>query len=180
MARQLSMAAVIRWHDYLIARDGGRLGLRDPGLLASALAAPKQVEAYGGGDLYDQAAALCYSVANNHAFLDGNKRTAFACLDVFLRRNGRRVRFPPEWVEVMVGVGSGCVSRAALADALRSLPYMPTRGRRRRNPEGPARVRPGVPLTAGEYAAIRAYAEREAIPIVEAMRRLMARGLSEA
>lgn len=119
MGRNLTASAVIRWHDRLIRRYGGSLGVRDLGLLASALAAPRQISAYGSRDSLVQAAGLCYAVANNHAFLDGNKRTAFACLDIFLRRRGLRLRFAVEWVDIIEGVADGSVDRDELVVALR-------------------------------------------------------------
>lgn len=75
-------------HEQLIARFGGEPGLRDGGLLESALARPKSGY-YASLSL--QAAALMQSLARNHAFLDGNKRMAFALTLVFLRTNGLRI-----------------------------------------------------------------------------------------
>jgi death-on-curing protein len=75
-------------HDRLIERFGGSPGVRDLGLLESALARPRS-------GYYDslslQAAALMQSLAQNHAFVDGNKRVAFALTDVFLRLNGHQL-----------------------------------------------------------------------------------------
>jgi len=72
-------------HCHLIDEFGGLHGVRDAGLLASAVFRP-QTGYYD--DLLHQAAAMMESLANNHAFLDGNKRIAFASADVFLRLNG--------------------------------------------------------------------------------------------
>lgn len=112
MPRVPSVAAVGRWHDYAIYRYGGAYGLRDLGLLESALAAPRQVAAYGSRDIAEQAGALTYSLV---------KRTAFIVLAVFLRRAGYRVRFGMEWVEIIEGVANGRVSRDALVAHIRSV-----------------------------------------------------------
>ncbi len=73
-------------HDRLIDAFGGALGIRDEGALVSALMRP-QLGYYGS--LLEEAAALLESLANNHPFVDGNKRVAFATTDAFLRMNGR-------------------------------------------------------------------------------------------
>ena len=77
---------VITMHDALISAFGGTPGIRDEGALASALMRP-QLGYYDG--LIQEAAALMESLANNHAFGDGNKRVAFFVTDTFLRMNGR-------------------------------------------------------------------------------------------
>ena len=76
---------VIAMHNALISAFGGSQGLRDEGALASALMRP-QLGYYDG--LIQEAAALMESLANNHAFVDGNKRVAFFVSDTFLRMNG--------------------------------------------------------------------------------------------
>lgn len=73
-------------HEALIAAFGGTTGIRDEGALAAALMRP-QLGYYD--DLVQEAAALMESLANNHAFIDGNKRVAFFVTDTFLRMNGR-------------------------------------------------------------------------------------------
>ena len=79
-------------HRQLIHEFGGLHGVRDPGLLASAVFRP-QTGCYD--DLLHQAAAMMESLSNNHAFLDGNKRIAFASVDVFLRLNGYALEVDP-------------------------------------------------------------------------------------
>lgn len=74
---------------------GGAPGIRDPGLLASAVVRP-QSGYYA--DLIEQAAALWESLAMNHPFIDGNKRVAFACTDIFLGLNGARLEAEPDAV----------------------------------------------------------------------------------
>lgn len=83
--RYLTIAEVLEMHRQLINEFGGIQGVRDAGLLASAVFRP-QSGYYE--DLLHQAAAMMESLANNHPFLDGNKRIAFASVDVFLRLNG--------------------------------------------------------------------------------------------
>jgi death-on-curing protein len=88
MAREtlfLSVEEVVELHRQLIERFGGTGRIRDPGLLESALARPRS--GYYS-TLSEQAAALMQSLAGNHAFVDGNKRVAFAATAVFLRMNG--------------------------------------------------------------------------------------------
>ena len=76
-------------HDRLLALDGGAAGLRDKGLLESALARPRQIHAYAGNpDLIDMAAAYMAGIVRNHPFTDGNKRTGFLIGVLFLEING--------------------------------------------------------------------------------------------
>ncbi|MFM8766772.1 MAG: type II toxin-antitoxin system death-on-curing family toxin [Rubrivivax sp.] len=88
----LTVADVLGLHMVLLKRYGGASGLRDPGALEAALFRP-QTGYYA--DIMAEAAALMESLAINHPFLDGNKRVAFAAVDVFLRINGWRLRRPP-------------------------------------------------------------------------------------
>lgn len=81
---------VLAIHDRQLAEHGGSAGVRDEGLLDSALARPQQLHAYGDPppDLADLAASLGFGLARNHPFVDGNKRTAHVCYRVFLALNG--------------------------------------------------------------------------------------------
>ena len=85
MSRFLTSEDVLGFHETLIARFGGKTGVRDRGLLESAIARP-QTGYYS--DLIEEAAALWESLSQNHPFLDGNKRTAVTATAVFLRING--------------------------------------------------------------------------------------------
>jgi death on curing protein len=89
----LTALEVTVMHGALMKRYGGKLGLRDAGALESALFRP-QSGYYE--DLVWEAAGLFESLAMNHPFVDGNKRIAFAAVDVFLRVNGLRIRAKPE------------------------------------------------------------------------------------
>jgi death-on-curing protein len=79
---------IVAIHERLIADYGGSPGLRDEGLLESALARPMHLFTYGKPSLAELAAAYAVGIAKNHAFIDGNKRTAFVAAAVFLERNG--------------------------------------------------------------------------------------------
>ena len=89
----LSLDEVIAIHERLIERFGGAGGIRDPGLLESALFRP-QTGYYR--DIAEMAAALFESLLMNHPFVDGNKRVAFFAVDVFLRLNGLKLEVEPE------------------------------------------------------------------------------------
>jgi death-on-curing protein len=78
---------IVAIHERLIADYGGSPGLRDEGLLESALARPMHLFTYGKPSLAELAAAYAVGIAKNHAFIDGNKRTAFVAAAVFLERN---------------------------------------------------------------------------------------------
>ncbi len=85
----LSLEEVLEIHTALIERFGGASGIRDPGLLESALYRPRT--GYYN-DLIEMAAALFESLMNNHPFIDGNKRVAFFSTDIFLRLNGYKMK----------------------------------------------------------------------------------------
>lgn len=93
MTTYLTPQQVLFIHARLIATTGGEHGVRDVGLLASAMARPQAT--FDGADLYpdlfEKAAALMASLALNHPFVDGNKRTAIAAAALFLRQNGLRL-----------------------------------------------------------------------------------------
>lgn len=86
----LEKVLVLAIHERQISEHGGSAGVRDEGLLESALARPQQLHAYGhpAPDLADLAAALAHGLARNHPFLDGNKRTAHVAYRTFLALNG--------------------------------------------------------------------------------------------
>jgi death-on-curing protein len=86
--RWINPSALKRLHDMGIAQFGGASGLRDEGMLDSALNRPEQLAHYGTPDVADLAAAYGYGLVKNHAFIDGNKRVAFLSVGLFLRLNG--------------------------------------------------------------------------------------------
>jgi death-on-curing protein len=111
------LKAVIVIHDRQIARHGGARGLRDITLLEAACARPMNAEAYAGSSLAELAAAYAFGIAKAHAFVDGNKRTAFVTALTFLRLNGSGFRpEPAAGVHMMEDLAAGGVSEAAFAD----------------------------------------------------------------
>ncbi len=93
MTEYVTLIEALTFHADQIQRYGGDAGVRDPGALESALFRP-QTGYYD--DLISEAAALWESMAQNHPFIDGNKRTAFAVTDVFLKMNGILITASPE------------------------------------------------------------------------------------
>jgi death on curing protein len=91
----LSRQIILAIHDEQLAEHGGALGVRDDGLLDSALARPLNRAGYGEPDVAELAALYAIAIARNHPFVDGNKRTAFAALFTFQAFNGM-VFEPPE------------------------------------------------------------------------------------
>lgn len=84
----LDRAVLIAAHDEQLAEHGGAAGFRDEGLFDSALAHPLNLAAYGKPDGCELAASYCVGPAKNHPFVDGNKRTAFIAMELFLALNG--------------------------------------------------------------------------------------------
>jgi death-on-curing protein len=95
---------VLTIHADLLQRYGGQPGLRDRGLLESALAQPRMT--FRGKEVhktvFDKAAAYGFHVCNNHPFIDGNKRVAFVLMDLFLQKNGWEIRATEEEVYLMM------------------------------------------------------------------------------
>jgi death on curing protein len=83
----LSKAFILAVHDRLLAEHGGSSGIRDDGLLGSALAKPKNLFAYAKPTLFDLAASYAVGIVKNHLFVDGNKRTGFVAAATFLDLN---------------------------------------------------------------------------------------------
>jgi death-on-curing protein len=107
-------------HDESLAEHGGAAGIRDEGLLDSALARPLNLIAYGEPDLAELAASYGVGLAKNHAFVDGNKRAAFLAVGLFLRLNGHRLNASPAAATVaMMDVAAGTLNEADFADWIR-------------------------------------------------------------
>jgi death on curing protein len=107
-------------HDDQIASHGGAYGLLNAGMLESALSRPQNLYVYEQADLFTLAAAYGYSIAKNHAFIDGNKRTAFMVMFTFLQVNGWRLMVSePEVVVTMQQVAAGEIAETLLANWLR-------------------------------------------------------------
>jgi death-on-curing protein len=93
MTRYLSLDEILLTYQLIMEQSGGTVGLRDRGLLEAALAQPQMT--FDGEDLYatlaEKAAALGFSLIQNHPFIDGNKRIGYAAIRMFLGRNGQRI-----------------------------------------------------------------------------------------
>lgn len=113
----LTLAEVIAVHADQISRYGGHHGVRDFGLLESALSQPEATFAgqWLHKDIHEMAAAYAYHLCQNHPFFDGNKRTGLACSLVFLELNGISLRDPKgQLKDAMLGVAEGRMSKADL------------------------------------------------------------------
>lgn len=123
---------VLAVHDDQLARNGGMHGLRDASLFESALARPRHRWEYDDAmDAFDCAAAYGFGIAKNHAFNDGNKRTAFQSMYTFLAINGHELDATEvDAVETMVGVADGSISEQRLATWLRDNTAAPRRTRK--------------------------------------------------
>ena len=115
-------ALAVAIHERLLVLHGGAAGLRDAGLLASALARAEQLNAYGDDvDLFDLAGAYAAGIVKNHPFIDGNKRTGFVICVLFLELNGLRFDATEEAAaEAVLALASGVLDAAAFTRFLRS------------------------------------------------------------
>jgi death-on-curing protein len=116
----LDVAEVLDMHAEQLALFGGADGIRDQGMLESALARPKNRWHYGETDLAALAAAYAFGIARNHPFVDGNKRAAFHALVVSLRMN--EIAFRPDSAQaaaIVLGLAAGEVSEESLARWIR-------------------------------------------------------------
>jgi len=120
--RFLKLAEVLHLHDESLARFGGLAGIGNPGLVESALASAQNTFWYGGGGVFEIAAAYAFHIAEAQAFLDGNKRTAVAAAVLFLRVNG--LPFPKDDGSLylaMISVANKQLDKPGLARTLRHL-----------------------------------------------------------
>lgn len=127
--RHLTLAEVLELHRLLIAQTGGSTGVRDMGLLTSAVAQPLMT--FAGRDLYptlaDKAAALAFSLIKNHPFVDGNKRIGHAAMETLLVLNGLEIEAGVDEQESLIlGLAAGSLNRnqfvAWVKDHVRALP----------------------------------------------------------
>ena len=114
-------SVVLAIHEAQLAEHGGMAGIRDEGLLSSALARPQNLLAYGESpDAAALAAAYAFGIARNHPFLDGNKRTAFVVMELFLNLNGWTLEADDsDCIAVTESLAAGNVSEKAFAHWLR-------------------------------------------------------------
>ena len=119
----LRVEDVEKLHAMALERFGGSEGLRDRNAFESAVHQPKKVFYYGGGDLFDMAAAYCCHIAQAQAFLDGNKRTAAAAVIVFFEANGRPLTGDSMRLHgALIDVADQKLDRDGLAETLRERP----------------------------------------------------------
>ena len=119
----LTEELVMALHDRQIAEHSGSSGVRDKALLESALARPRQLFAYGGPDtdIPDLAASCAYGIARNHAFVDGNKRTATVCCELFIELNGMLLLAEDaDFYPVVIAMATGEISESQFAEWLRA------------------------------------------------------------
>lgn len=121
----IEIDVTLAYHKRQIAEHGGTEGLRDEGLLASALARPQNLNAYGEDvDIAALAASCAFGIAKNHPFLDGNKRTALVVSISFLNLNGFDLDVEPtETYDVFYDLAQGVLSEDELADWFRRIIY---------------------------------------------------------
>lgn len=118
--RWLDSEIALTIHERQLAEHGGSTGVRDPGMLESALARPINAWAYGADDPADLAAAYAFGIARNRPFVDGNKRTAWVAARLFLALNGHELRFDArDAVRTMLALAAGELSEEELADWFR-------------------------------------------------------------
>jgi death on curing protein len=118
--RWLDPAVILAVHDAQLAEHGGGAGVRDKALLESALAKPLNLASYEDPDVAALAAAYGYGISRNHPFLDGNKRTAFVAVELFLHLNGHALKASDaDCVMVMLKAAAGEISEADFAQWLR-------------------------------------------------------------
>lgn len=111
-----SRAFIEALHQEQLRLHGGAAGIRDSGLLDSALARPLQKEAYGDPDIFDLAAAYLFGVLKNHPFVDGNKRTGLAAADLFLYFNGFSLEAVQEdIIQLVLMVSKSAIDEAGAA-----------------------------------------------------------------
>jgi death on curing protein len=117
----ITEAVVHAVHEDQLAEHGGPIGMRDAGLLVSAIARPWQRVAYGAPDHADLAASYAFGIARSHPFVDGNKRTAFVCIELFLQLNGYALTADDtDCVVQMLALAAGELSESDLARWIRT------------------------------------------------------------
>jgi death-on-curing protein len=117
----IPLEIVLAIHEEQLSEYGGAAGLRDEGLLQSALARPQNLAAYGEPDAAALAASYAFGVVRNHPFVDGNKRTGFALLELFLMRNGWQLAADDmACIQAMMELAASRIDEAVFADWVRT------------------------------------------------------------
>jgi death on curing protein len=126
----VTLSEVEAIHNEQLIEHGGVPGVRDQGVLESAVVRAKQKAAYGKRDIATLAAAYAFGIARNHPFLDGNKRTAYVVMRLFLELNGQTLIAPrEEKVEIMLRLAAGEISESKFASWIRNHVCHRPRGR---------------------------------------------------
>ena len=116
----LNRADCLAIHELMLSQHGGLAGVRDEGLLESALSKPQNLFAYGSPTLPEMAASYAAGIILNHPFVDGNKRTGFMLAATFLELNGMNLAATEESVvEMTLALASGSMKQAAYAEWLK-------------------------------------------------------------
>ncbi len=119
--RWVAADVLLAVHEEQLAEHGGAAGVRDLGLFESALARPQNMAAYGDPDVAALAASYGVGLAKNHPFIDGNKRTAFVAVELFLALNGHElVADDASCVLTMLAVAAGTLDEPGFAAWLRT------------------------------------------------------------
>lgn len=117
----IQLEVILAIHGEQLAEHGGAEGLRDRGLLESALARPMNLDVYGEPDVASLAAAYGFGIARNHPFLDGNKRTALVAMELFLALNGQSLTADDAaCLDIMLALAAGDLAENDLAGWLRA------------------------------------------------------------
>jgi death-on-curing protein len=116
----IDAAVILAVHEEQLAEHGGAAGTRDAGMLESALARPRNLALYGEPDAAALAAAYGFGLARNHPFVDGNRRSAFVAVELFLSLNGLRLDSPDaDCVMVMLNLAAVDIDEPTFAGWLR-------------------------------------------------------------
>lgn len=117
----LDNAVLMAVHDEQLVEHGGISGIRDEGMFLSAMSRAQNLAAYGAPDFAELAAAYGVGIAKNHPFLDGNKRTAFVAVELFLILNGYALKAPDvDCIITMLAVAAGEMDEASFANWIRA------------------------------------------------------------
>jgi death-on-curing protein len=113
----INLDVVLAIHDEQLAEHGGQPGVRDRGLLESAMARPRRQFSYGEASIARLAASYAFAISRNHPFLDGNKRTSLVVAELFLQLNGLELSATDaECVTTFLALAAGDLTEDQLAD----------------------------------------------------------------